>query len=179
MVAADSSETSLYINTQHGIRLQTTVTFMAEDYLMVWFCEQVGERSGWINYRSEFPDHSYQFLEAALWWCSLPRWIGVARNPSDNVTTGTACIASNFAVVFKAMKYVRTATVFIFPSSCTPSCHCAERKMVQLTSDHMRPWHSSLVPELNCWFNLRAPGYKLQVFFMQTLTQRSKKENFR
>lgn len=46
MESADSSKTSIYINIQHGVRVQTTVIFMAEVLIMAWFREHVGERSG-------------------------------------------------------------------------------------------------------------------------------------
>jgi len=68
MEAAEFSETSICINRQQGIRVQTTMIFMAEVLIMAWFREHVGERPGWINYRSEFPDHNNQFLETAPWW---------------------------------------------------------------------------------------------------------------
>jgi hypothetical protein len=46
MEAAGSSETSISINIQQGIRIQTTEIFMAEVLIMAWFREHVGERSG-------------------------------------------------------------------------------------------------------------------------------------
>jgi len=46
MEAAGSSETSVSINRQQGIRIQTTEIFMAEVLIMAWFREHVGERSG-------------------------------------------------------------------------------------------------------------------------------------
>jgi hypothetical protein len=46
MEAAESSETSICINRQQGIKVQKTVIFMAEVLIMAWFREHVGKRSG-------------------------------------------------------------------------------------------------------------------------------------